>query len=234
MNFQTKIKNFIEQKLKKVFRIKNGIVYKNSTSKNAIGANYSAEFNTETKKKVQKIEAEVKTIIKSYFKNPEGLIKFLNNYKINVYRIKNADKILSSIYEEEGFITPQKGIKAFLLNNLVNFSRKNPFSLMFKSKPMFIFDTQNVEIYTVARALYKYFGYREKLSGYEPRAQEVYKISKHRKENMFKGFSPEDILACREAMARDMESINFTLSLSVEFDTSKHASKKISGGGANI
>ena len=34
-----------------------------------------------------------------------------------VYKLKNADKILSLISENEGFITPQKGLKALYLNN---------------------------------------------------------------------------------------------------------------------
>ena len=65
-------------------------------------------------------------------------------------------------------------------------------------------------------------------------AQELYKITSHRKKNIFKGLSSEDIFACKEVMSRDMESINFTVSLSVEFENSKKASQKISDNGANI
>ena len=235
MNFPS---NIIE-KIKKIFSFYNqkqkNYQYKSSTTKHAIGANYSVEFSQETKKKIEELEKEVKSIVKAYFKNPEGLIKYLEHSKLKVYRIKNAEKILKPFREEEGFIMQKKGLSAFSFFNMITFFSELKLSFSFKTEPMFVFDVNNVEIYTVARALYKYYGYKNKLSGYEYKAQMAYKKVKSRKKDLFKGMSPQDVFACKEALSRDMESINFTINLSVECENAKKAAKKITNdGGANV
>ena len=239
MNFLSQIKKKIIEKIvnilnSKKFKQKN-YNYKSATTKRAIGSNYSVEFTQETKKKIEELEKEVKSIVKSYFKNPEALIKYLERYKLKIYRLKNAEKRLKPFNEEEGFIIQKKGFNAFLFGNMINFFADTKLYFAFKTEPMFVFDTQNVEIYTVARALYKYYGYKNNLSGYDYRAQTSYKKVKSRKNNIFEGMSPQDIFACKEALSRDMESINFTINLSVEYENAKKASKKITNdGGANI
>ena len=211
MDYIREIQNKIINKLNSVFRGKKhspeSVNYSGSTTKRSMGANYTMEFSSETKK----IKEE-----------------------IDIYRIPYAEKILEKFQEEEGFIVGLNGKKAFLLHNLLRLLNEKPPQLKFKTEPMFIFDIKDVEIYTAARALYKYFGFKNNLPGYDSRAQELYKITSHRKKNIFKGLSSEDIFACKEAMSRDMESINFTVSLSVEFENSKKASQKISDNGANI
>lgn len=208
--------------------------YGSSSNKRAMGANYTMEFSTELKKRKEEIEKQVKDIVVNYLKFPEQLIEHLKEYNIPVYRIGHAEKILSKFQEEEGFIVPLRGKKAFFFNNLLRLLDNKGIQIKFKTEPVFIFDVNDVEIYTVARALYKYYGFKNNLPGYDSKSQELYKITSHRKNNIFKGLSPQDIFACKEAMTRDMESINFTISLSVEFENSKKAMKKISDDGANI
>lgn len=238
MDYIKKIQEKIINKIKSVLKIDKVKIgnahYNSSTTKRAIGANYTMEFSTETKKKKEELEMQVKDIVLQYLKFPEELINHLKEYKITIYRIPYAEKILAKFQEEEGFIVPLKGKKAFLLNNLIRLLNEQGPELKFKTEPVFVFDINNVEIYTVARALYKYYGYKNNLPGYDSRSQELYKMTSHRKDNIFKGLSSQDILACKEAMSRDMESVNFTVSLSVEFENSKRAAKKISGDGANI
>lgn len=238
MDYIREIQNKIINKLNSVFRGKKhnpeSVNYSGSTTKRSMGANYTMEFSSETKKIKEEIDALVKDIVIKYIKSPEELIKHLEDYKINIYRIPYAEKILEKFQEEEGFIVGLNGKKAFLLHNLLRLLNEKPPQLKFKTEPMFIFDIKDVEIYTAARALYKYFGFKNNLPGYDSRAQELYKITSHRKKNIFKGLSSEDIFACKEAMSRDMESINFTVSLSVEFENSKKASQKISDEGASI
>lgn len=238
VDYIKKIQEKIINKIKSVFKIEkittDNAHYNSSTTKRAIGANYTMEFSTETKKKKEEIELQVKDIVLQYFKFPEELINHLKEYKIAVYRIPHAEKILAKFQEEEGFIVPLKGKKAFFFNNLLRLLNEQGPELKFQTEPIFVFDVNNVEIYTVARALYKYYGFKNNLPGYDSRAQELYKITSHRKENIFKGLSSQDVLACKEAMSRDMESVNFTVLLSVEFENSKKAAKKISEDGANI
>lgn len=235
MNFQSKLL----EKIRKIFSFykpkQKNYQYKSSTTKRAIGANYSVEFTQETKKKIEELEQEVKSIVKAYFKNPEGLIKYLEHYKFKIYRLNNAEKRLKPFNEEEGFIIEKKGLNALSFSNMISFFVNMKLSFSLKTEPMFVFDTKNVEIYTVARALYKYYGYKNNLPGYDYRAQTAYKKVKSRKKDLFKGMSPQDVFACKEALSRDMESINFTINLSVEFENAKKAAKKITNdGGANI
>lgn len=238
MGYLAKINDIVKEKIKSLLSIRKKLVqsfqFKSSTTKRAVGANYTMEFTTETKKKIEELEAEVKGIVKQYFKTPEELINLLKDYKLDIYRIKNAEKLLNKIDEEEGFIIPQKGIKALMLNNLIGVAKKKMPKISLKTPAMFIFDVNNVEIYTVARALYKYYGYKNELPGYDYKSQRAYKTSKKRKKNTFKGFKPEEIFGCKEAMSRDMESINFTINLAVEYENSKKAAKKITDDGANI
>lgn len=238
MDYLKKIHSKIAEKLVSIFNLNKlkgaKFHYSGSTTKRAIGSNYSVEFSLETKKKKEEIDAKVKEIVLKYFKSPEELINHLKTYKINIHRIPYAEKVLERFQEEEGFIVPLKGKKAFMLNNLLRLMDEKGPQFKFKTEPIFVFDVKNVEIYTVARALYKYYGFKNNMPGCDSRSQELYKMTSHRKSDMFKGLSPQEIFACKEAMSRDMESINFTVSLSVEYENSKKASKKITDDGANI
>ena len=95
---------------------------------------------------------------------------------------------------------------------------------------MFIFNIDNTEIYTIARALHKYYGYKEKLPGFDYKSQEIFKKAYNSRR---KSISPLDkctikeMYACKEALARDLESINFTIDLSVEHERSKKALDKL-------
>ena len=76
---------------------------------------------------------------------------------------------MAYLKEEEGFITPLKGFKAIALNAILNKS----FGLT--TKEMIVLDISPVEIYTVARALYKYYGFKKNLPGYDYKSQETFK-----------------------------------------------------------
>ena len=105
-----------------------------------------------------------------------------------------------------------------------------PVKISFSTKEMFIFNIDNTEIYTIARALHKYYGYKEKLPGFDYKSQEIFKKAYNSRR---KAISPLDkctikeMYACKEALARDLESINFTIELSVEHERSKKALKKL-------
>ena len=211
--------------------------YSNSTTRRSISSAATVDFSGETNKKIREIETDVKKIVKEYFNNPEELISFIKNLQVNVYRIANAEKILEKINEEEGFFIPLYGFRAFVISNIVSIitSKKPVFSI--KTNAMFIFDVKNVEIYTVARALYKYYGYKNELPGYDIKSQELYKrtCKKGKKVNSAPtGLSIDKLFACQEALKRDMESIDFTINLAVEYENSKKAAQKITDDGANI
>lgn len=212
--------------------------YKNSTTKYSMNSGCTMELSSATAKKKEEINSELKEIVKKYFNTPEKLIQFIKASGGKVYRIRNAEKFLSKIGEEEGFLTPLKGIKAIIINFMIHIYYKEPFKFSFKTKELFIFDVNNTEIYTIARALYKYYGYKNNLPGYDYKSQEIFKKvynTKRHHSSPFGECSVEEMYACKEAIARDMESINFTIALSVEYENAKKAALKLeSAGGANI
>jgi len=148
---------------------------------------------------------------------------------LNVYNLKNADKLLYRIREEEGFITPQKGFEALFINLITGLPLKE-FKTYFSTKPLFIFNENNAEIYTIARALYKYYGYKYNMPGYDCKSQKLFKKiynSRHKTSAPFGGCTIEQMYACKEAIQRDLESVNFTIKLSEETTGAKSALKKI-------
>lgn len=244
MKFFNKLKNNITDKYK-MFLIsiikrnkKQNVYYKNSTTKHSMNESCTMELSSATKQKKAELEAEVKNIVKQYFHTPEKLIQYIKTQGNRVYKINKAEKILARFGEEEGFITPVKGFKALLLNAVISASSGEKFRFDLQTKEMFIFDTNNTEIYTIARALYKYYGYQNNLPGYDYNSQSIFKKiynTKRHHSSPFTGCSINDMYACKEAIARDMESINFTIELSTEYENSKKAAMKIeTETGANI
>lgn len=224
----TSLYNKIIMFLQKKHAEKN-IYFKNSTTKRIVTSCCDVNFTKETEKKRKEIEEDLKVIVKKYINEPEKLIQYIKMQGVNVYKVNNAEKILKKIGEEEGFITPLKGLKALFLNSIINFLTENKTSLKLSTNEMFIFNTNKTEIYTIARALYKYFGYKNNMPGYDYKTQEIFKKVYNRKsrQRFFSTCSINDMYACKEAIARDLESINFTINLSVEYDGSKNALKKI-------
>ena len=96
---------------------------------------------------------------------------------------------------------------------------------------MFIFNVGTTEIYTIARALHKYYGFKSDLPGFDYKSQEtfkkVYQNSKYKNVTPFATCTVQDMYACKEAIARDLESIRFTIDLSVEYERSKKALNKL-------
>ncbi len=225
----------IKKLYKKIYKyanvnfIQNNVCFKNSTTKRFVTASASINFTGETENKKQSINNKLKSVIKKYINSPEKLIQYIKLLGIKVYKINNAEKILESLQEEEGFILPQTGIKSLLLNNLISLYTQKRLSVELSSPPMFIFNKNNTEIYTIIRALHKYYGFKYNLPGYDEKSQKIYKkIYKGKNsEAEINSCSINDILACREALARDLESINFALEFSVENECAKKALKKI-------
>lgn len=226
--FKSFIKN--NKKIENVF-------FKNSTTKHSMTSSCTLKLSTETEKKKAEINEKLKTLIKKYINNPEKLLQFMQLKGMKVYKFRDASKILSKIGEEEGFLTPLKGVKALVLNLVIGILFEGKIKINFSTKEMFIFNIDNTEIYTIARALHKYYGYKKDLPGFDYKSQEIFKKLYNNKNqtNTLDKCTVRDIYACKEALARDLESINFTIELSVEYERSKKAlNKLINENSANI
>lgn len=227
MSFFDKIISFIKNKK----RVITTTTFKTSTTKCAVTGCCTLKLSSKTEELKKEIQQELKTKIKKYINAPEKLLQYLKLKGIKVYRVSNAEKVLAKIGEEEGFITPLKGIKAIILNFFII---KQP---GFSTKEIMIFDSDKIEIYTVARAFYKYYSFKKNLPGYDYKSQELFKKVYGNRNNSsaaFENCSLKDVLACKEALARDMESIKFTVELSDEYINAKKMMKKLKESGANI
>ena len=102
---------------------------------------------------------------------------------------------------------------------------------------MIILNQGVCEIYTIARAAYKYYSFKDKMPGYDYKSQTLFKKvynKRHKEVSPFTTCTIQDMYACKEALARDIESINFTIELSVEYENAKKALKKVQEKTANI
>ncbi len=209
---------------------KEDLLYKSSTTKRTMNSSATLKLSTQTEQKKKEIDETLENLIKEYINTPEKLMKYMLNQGMKVYQLKNANKLLLKLGEQEGFITPLRGKKALTLNMFLSSILEKKINISFKTGEMFIFNDGKVEIYTLARALYKYYGFKRNMPGYDYKSQEIYKKvyrSDSNKKSIFGGFSLNQLYACKEAMARDMESINFAISLSEKYAGSKNVLKKL-------
>lgn len=221
------------KKFQKLFKKNNyadsQVIYKNSTSKYSMTAECTMELSSRTDEKKKEINDYLKQIVKKYIENPEKLIQYIRLKGALVYRLDNADNILSKFGEEEGFITPQKGIKAILLTMLLSLFGDCSAKINYSTPEIFIFNKKTPEIYTIVRAMHKYCSFKNNLPGFDSKSQSAFKKVYGKKNTGVKinNMPLKDVLACKDALARDLEAINFTLQLSLEYEQSKKTLKKI-------
>ena len=207
----------------------NNSFYKNSTTKKAMNSSCTLNLSAETEKTKLKIHDELKPLVKKYINYPEKLKQYIRTQGIKVYTIKNADKLLDYINEKSGFITPRKGFNAFYINLLTGFMCERRIKLSLYSKELMIFDSSKKQIYEIIKALYKYNSYKKDMPGFDERAQKVFRTvySKRNSSTLFENCSIDDIYACKEAIARDIDSINFSIEIAKEVENTKQAHNKL-------
>lgn len=204
--------------------------YKASTTKRVLNSCCSLNISAATEAKKQALHDKMKVLAKQYINAPEKLIQYLKAQGIVIYRIPHAEKILEYMGEEEGFLTPLKGYKALIINLIIGACCENKFKFSAKTKEMIVIDKGPCEIYTIARAAYKYYGFKNQLPGYDAKSQKIFKMIYTRRNDVNSPFASctiNDMYACKEAIARDIESINFTIELSSEYENAKRALKKV-------
>ncbi len=234
----------IIKKLQDIFKKNNyvdsQVIYKNAASKYSITAECTMELSGQTEEKKKEINDYLNKLIKKYIETPEKLIQYMRLKGSKIYEINNADNILALFNEEEGFITPQKGLKAIFLTFLLSTLGEGRAKVNYSMPEIFVFNKKNTEIYTIARALHKYYGFINNFPGFDSKSQAIFKKI-YGKKNLkntnerLNNLPLKDVIACRSALARDLDSINFTLKLSLEYEQSKKALKKlITDKNANI
>ncbi len=216
----------IQNKLKKTTKRS----FTNKTSKTIFGTAANVTLNTETQKLIELVKTNVSTIIKKVDCNPEELLNYVKAANTPVYKINNADKLLGFIQEEEGIIYEQEGITALYLSIITGQGIK------FKTQPMFILRDGEIDKYYMLHHFYRWYSIKSNLPGFEYSVQKKFKqFIVDNSDEMLKKFTMEDIVALKEAIARDQEATEFVLEYSKQVEGSKNVIDKIkNSGGANI
>ncbi len=212
------------------------MVFTNSTTKTSMNSACTLRLASKTEENKRKVDLGAKELIKRNIKTPEKLLDFIQTKGTKVYKTAKADTILKLIGEEEGFITPQKGFKALYLNLLIGLLVEHKLNISLKTKEMFLLRDLPVDIYIMSHQFHKWYGFKMKLPGYDFETQEKFKrIFKTLDDNEIRQYSLGEVISIKEAVARNVESIDFVVNLAREYDGSKKSLEKIKAKtGANV
>ena len=237
--FIQRIVNYILQRrrdrLAKTLDMLKPCTYTNSSTKTHINSSETLTITSETNKILDTITSEVINIVKTCETDPKKLLDFVQDHGTPVYRIKKADKILKRIKEEEGFISPISGLKAFYLNFFTALLSEKRLKFSFKSEAMFVLKDAEPSIYFILHQFYLWYGYTKGLPGYDEKSRSLLKAHIDvMSESDVNGMSVEEIIGLKEAIARDREAAEFVIQLAKESSGAKKALEKMQQGGANI
>lgn len=238
--FVARIINYIlerrRQKLEKTMDKLKPRTYTSSSSKTHINASETMVLSSQTEKILETLDEEVKNIVKACLTDPDKLLEYIKKHGTPVYKIANADRLLAFIDEEEGFVTPLNGFKAFYLNFITGFLSEKKLNFSFQSREMFVLRNMQTDIYYMLHQFHLWCGFKKNLPGFDEKAQTLFK------ENLASmtdadasEMSIEEILALKEAIARDSQAAEFVIQLAKESSGARKALEKMKkDGGAQI
>lgn len=193
--------------------------------------NETLVLSATNKQKSKETTILAKDILKKYIKEPEKLFQFIESKGTKVVILKNVDKILTFINEEEGFITPLKGWKALFLSIMINIFSSAKIPISFKTPEMFVMRNMDVNIYSLAHQFHHWLAFKKKLPGYEHETMSVFKnIWQLDNQNEIKRLSINSILSLKDAIERDREAIDFVKSFAREQEGSLNSLNLIKEG----
>ena len=185
----------------------------------------TVSFDSKMREKMKKMKDTVKAIVKKNINTPEKLLEYVEKSGTKVIKIPYADKILSYVGEQEGFITPKSGFEALYLNIVLN--KK----IAFKTPEMFVLRDLPVNIYVMSHQFHKWYSYKMELPGYDYATQENFKrIFEFSDPKKVQQLSYSEVMSLKEALRRDVDAIEFVLELSKEQEGSKKTLDKIKNG----
>lgn len=213
------------EKLNLIRRIA-AIIYKNKLGllKTKITPNKFKKYNANLKIKEYNpiLQGEkVEKILEKYSADPIKLLEYIKGGNTPVYIKNDADKILSCIKEEQGFISPKKGLEALYLNLVLN--KK----IAYETPEMFIINA-NFSSYLFVYEFYKWYCYKTGIKGYEKETQIKFKkVFNFSESSKLEELTYDDIIELKTAIKRDIEAIDFVKNYSRKHFGSSKAYKKL-------
>ena len=175
-----------------------------------------------------KMEEELALILKSCNYEPTEVLKYIKNHNTQIFYIEKA-KALHSIYENEGFIYPQKGLKAIYISLLTE--KK----LLLKTKEMFILSKGEINKYYFIYHFYNWYAFKHGIAGLDTESQDLLKkYLCNPTEEDFSKLQLSDIYKLKDAIKQDKASIEFVFKLCQQYESSKIALEKLKNEGASI
>lgn len=222
-------RKFIEKTLSKKSKKTSKI-----TSKKTFSEAASFELTGEVEKTKAKLENGMQIILKKFGDNPEALLTFVEKSGTEVYRLASADKFLRLIGTEQGFVIPTDGFRSFYINTIIAAFAGKGVKFSTKTEPKFILNKNQPEKYFMIQQFYKWYAKKLNLPGFEPETQDTLQKFMNSSDEDIKNLSVEEILELKEAIARDVESIDFIVDMAKNTEGSQNALKKMTDGGASV
>ncbi|MDD3012213.1 MAG: hypothetical protein PHC34_00735 [Candidatus Gastranaerophilales bacterium] len=222
----------IYQLINRLFSKDKSLENYSNKSKTYLTANDTLQLNSSVKLSAENIGKTAKTIMKQYINNPDDLLKLIESKGTRVIRAKHIEKLLRLTGEYDSFILPSKGLKALFLIIGINLLSKTKMKLALSTPAMFVLEDKPVNIYLIAHQFHHWMSYIEKMPGYEENTVNNFKnIWNHEfgSKDIDK-LCVQEILALKDAIARDIEAINFVKEITNEYIASKTSSDKLKNG----
>ncbi len=203
-------------------------------SKKTFSEAASFELTGEVKKTKAKLKNGMQVILKKFGDYPEALLTFVEKSGTEVYKLTSADKFLRLIGCEQGFVITPKGLKSFYINTIVAAFAGKGVKFSTETEPKFILNKKTPEKYFIIQQFYKWYAKKLNLPGFEPETQDTLQKFLNSSDEDIKNLSVEEILELKEAIARDVESIDFIVDMAKNTEGSQNAMKKMTDGGASV
>ncbi len=219
----------LQEKFARKRHAKNLTSFTNSTSKTVMNNGCSLNLTVKTEENKAKLESNVKAILKNFNNMPEKMLLYIERNGTPVIRHPKASKILDIVREEQGYVRELRGLKAFLLNLLLY--KK----IGFKTTPIFLLDEGQLDQYAMIHQFYKWYAMKIDMPGFDSRAQDNFRKFVDEKSYLnLNNLNVDDIIALKEAIARDVDAINFVEDIAKQNEGSQKAMKKLTDGGASV
>lgn len=246
------MKNFLNSLIKKIKKKNNTVksrfspvnskgklmnVFSGKSSKKFFTADDSLSINSKQTFIKEEINAEARAILKEAVNNPEILVNFIRSKGTEVVKSGHMKAILFLFGEQEGFLPPLNGFKAFGLTVLLNIFSKTKIKISSETPAMFAIDNKPVNIYLLSHQFHLWLSYINELPGFDETTRKNFKNVWDSAANSVDlgQLSLDDVLSLKDAVARDLEALNFVKEITREFVGQKNSLKKIQQtGSANI
>lgn len=211
------------------FKYRKFLSTKSVSGKTHISSYETMTLDSQEKIKIEEIIEESKSVFKDYLDNPEQVFAYIEKQGTPVIKMKNANIVLWFIREDEGFIVPQKNLRALFLSFMIKVFSNYKMDVGVKTPCMFLMRDLPFSPYTLAYQLYHWLAYSNNLAGYDEHTMKNFKNiwALDKDPRKIKTLSLEEILSLKEAIARDVEAIDMVKELAVEISGQQKASQKL-------